>query len=66
MNGNHNDSLSKFWFMVSNAMPPVGFFLYFKYRKQYPNKAKRALTSAMIGIPLALIMGYIINTHILK
>ena len=62
----HNDELSRYWFMVCNAMPPVGFFLYFKHRKQYPNKAKRALTSALIGVPLALVMGYIINAHILK
>ncbi|UOE50880.1 hypothetical protein MTO98_07290 [Mucilaginibacter sp. SMC90] len=66
MKDTHNDSLSMFWFVVSNTMPPVGFFLYFKHRKQSPNKAKRALTSAMIGIPLASIMGYIINTYILK
>ncbi|MBE9663150.1 hypothetical protein [Mucilaginibacter myungsuensis] len=60
------DELSRSWFMVCNAMPPVGFFLYFKHRKQYPNKARRALTSAMIGVPMALVMSYIINTHILK
>jgi hypothetical protein len=60
------DELSRPWFMVCNAMPPVGFFMYFKHRKQYPNKARRALTSAMIGVPMALVMSYIINTHILK
>jgi hypothetical protein len=62
----HKDELSQSWFMICNAMPPIGFFLYFKHRKLYPNKAKRALTSAMIGIPMALVMSYIFNTHILK
>ncbi|NOW96462.1 hypothetical protein [Mucilaginibacter sp. SG564] len=60
------DELSRYWFMVCNAMPPVGFFLYFKHRKKYPNKARRALTSAMIGLPMALVMDYIINTLLLK
>ncbi|MFB0497285.1 RsiW-degrading membrane proteinase PrsW (M82 family) [Mucilaginibacter sp. OAE612] len=60
------DELSRFWFMVSNAVPPVGVFLYFKHRKNHPKKANRALTSAMIGVPMALVMSYIINTHLLK
>ncbi|NII81044.1 hypothetical protein [Pedobacter sp. SG918] len=61
----HKDHLSRFWFIVSNALPPIGFFLYFRHRKAYPNKAKSALTSAMIGMPLALLGGYIMNTFIL-
>ncbi|MGV3461630.1 MAG: hypothetical protein ACO1N9_14370 [Flavobacterium sp.] len=62
---NTNDNLSMPWFIISNAIPPVGFFLYFRHRKQYPNKAKRALTSAAIGVPIALVAGYIMQTYIL-
>jgi hypothetical protein len=60
-----NDNLSQFWFVVSNALPPVGFFLYFKHRMQYPNKAKRALVSALIGIPAGILAGYVLNNYIL-
>jgi hypothetical protein len=63
---NNNDKLSRFWFIVSNALPPIGFFLYFKHRNQYPNKAKSALQSAAIGVPIALVGGYILNNYILK
>lgn len=62
----NNDKLSRFWFIVSNAVPPIGFFLYFKHSNQYPNKAKSALQSAAIGIPIALVGGYILNNYILK
>ncbi|MET0245084.1 MAG: hypothetical protein ABW174_16510 [Flavitalea sp.] len=58
------DQLSRFWFIVSNALPPVGFFLYFKHRKQSPLKARRALTSAAMGIPVAIIGGLIFNNVI--
>lgn len=58
----HKDNLSRFWLLVSNALPPIGFFLYFRHRKTYPNKAKSALTSAMIGVPIAILGGYIVNT----
>lgn len=63
---NHKDELPRLWSIISNAIPPIGFFLYFKHRKQFPNKAKRALTSAVIGVPIALIAGYIINTYVLN
>lgn len=63
---NSNDSLPRFWSIVSNAAPPIGLFLYFRYRKQYPKKAKTALVSALIGIPLAILCGYIMNTYILN
>lgn len=60
------DELSRSWFMVGNAMSPIGLFLYFKHGKQYRNRVKKALTSAMIGVPMALVMGYMINAHLLK
>lgn len=65
-NDNNKDSLSKLWFVLSQMLPPIGFFLYFKHRNQYPYKAKRALTSALIGVPVALVMGYLMNTYILN
>lgn len=58
------DKLSQGGFMLSNILPPFGFFLYFKHRNQYPNKAKRALVGAMIGVPVALIMGFVMNTYV--
>jgi len=62
----NKDQLSRFWFVVSNALPPIGFFLYFKHRRTHPNKAKGALTSAMIGVPIAILGSYIMNTFILN
>ncbi|KMQ65294.1 hypothetical protein ACM39_16565 [Chryseobacterium sp. FH2] len=63
---NDNDSLSRFWFILSNAIPPIGFFLYFKHRNQFPNKAKKALTSAVIGVPIALVLSCVFNNYIIK
>ncbi|NUY81952.1 hypothetical protein HUK80_13695 [Flavobacterium sp. MAH-1] len=63
---NNEDKLSRFWFLFSNMLPPVGFFLYVKHRKRYPNKARTALTSAAIGVPIALLGSYVFNTYILK
>jgi hypothetical protein len=60
------DNLSRFWFMASNAVPPIGFFLYFKHRNHSPNKAKRALQSALIGIPVAIAAGYLMSNYVLK
>lgn len=62
----NKDNLSRFWFVVSNAVPPIGFFLYFRHRKAYPNKARRALTSAVIGVPIAILGGYIMNNFVIK
>ncbi|MFD2582508.1 hypothetical protein ACFSR6_08415 [Pedobacter vanadiisoli] len=62
----HKDRLSRFWFIVSNTLPPIGFFLYFRHRKTYPNKAKRALISAITGVPVTVLGAYIMNTFILN
>lgn len=62
----NKDRLSRFWFVASNALPPIEFFLYFRHRKAHPNKARKALTSAMIGVPIAIIGGYIMNTFVLN
>jgi hypothetical protein len=65
MKSNSNkDKLSNLWFVLSNAIPPIGFYLYFKHRNQFPNKARRAFTSAAIGIVMALAAGYIMNTYV--
>jgi uncharacterized oxidoreductase len=52
--------------ILSNVIPPVGFYLYFKYRNQFPKKAKMALINGMIGIPLGIIGGHILQNYILK
>lgn len=62
----NKDQLSRFWFIVSNALPPIGFFLYFRHKKANPVKARKALTSAIIGVPMAIIGGYIMNTFVLN
>lgn len=62
----NTDNLSKFWFVVSNAVPPIGFYLYFRHRKAHPNKARKVLTSAVIGVPIAILGGYIMNTFVLN
>lgn len=63
---NKKDELSRLWFMVSNAVPPIGFFLYFRHRRQFPNKARKALTSAAIGVPIAMVFSYLFNNYLLK
>jgi len=52
--------------ILSNIIPPIGFYLYFKYRNQFPEKAKMALVNGIIGIPLGIIGGYILQNYILK
>lgn len=63
---NNVDNLSRFWLIASNAAPPIGFFLYFRHRKGFPYKAKRALVSAIAGIPVTVLGSYIMNTYILS
>ena len=65
MSTNNNvDNLSKPWFMIYNIGILIDFFLYFKHRKQFSNKAKRALIGAIIGIPVGLVMKYLTGTYI--
>lgn len=63
-NKDKSDSLPTIWFMLSNAIPPVGVFLWLKHRDKSPNKAKRALLAGLTGIPIGIIAGYIFNNHI--
>jgi len=53
----NDDDLSKILVILSSIIPPLGFFLFFKHKKKSPNKAKKALGSAIIGIPIGFIMG---------
>lgn len=52
--------------ILSNALPPVGFYLYYKFRKVFPKKARTALINAILGIPIGLIGGYVLQTFILN
>ncbi|WP_147273640.1 hypothetical protein [Pedobacter chinensis] len=65
-NDNNKDELSRLWSMLSQMLPPIGFFLYYKHRKPFPNKAKKALRNALIGLPIAIILGYVFNNYIVK
>jgi len=51
------DDLSKQLTIISSIIPPIGFFLFFKYRKNLPNKAKKAFGAGLIGIPIGFVMG---------
>lgn len=64
-NINNNDSLPRFWFALSNMIPPIGFFIYFKHKSQFPKKARKALIAALTGIPIAIVAGYVMNNYIL-
>ncbi|WP_430402843.1 hypothetical protein [Fluviicola sp.] len=50
--------------ILSNALPPVGFYLSYKYRSEFPSKARMALINAVLGIPIGLIGGYLLRTFI--
>lgn len=63
---NNNEKLTALWTILSNALPPIGFFLYFKYRSQFPKKARTALINGIIGIPIAIVGGYIFQNYILN
>ncbi|SFD66939.1 hypothetical protein [Flavobacterium phragmitis] len=65
-NNSTKDRLSNFLFMISQMLPPIGFFLYLKYKSQFPNKAKKALRGALIGIPVGIVMGYLLNNFIIN
>jgi len=60
------DDLNKSLLMISSIIPPIGFFLFFKHRKKYPNKAKKAMGSAIIGIPIGFVMGKYVMPLILQ
>ncbi len=62
----NNEKLSFGLMILSNALPPIGFYLSYRYRNEFPNKSRVALMNAIIGIPIALIGGYLFQTFILN
>ena len=59
----NNDKLPIGLTILSNALPPVGFYLYYRFRKAFPKKARTALINAILGIPIGLIGGYALQTY---
>lgn len=62
----NNDKLPMGLTILSNALPPVGFYLYYRFRKAFPKKARTALINAILGIPIGLIGGYVLQTYVLN
>lgn len=58
-------TLAKPILMVSTMVPPIGFVVFLYLRKTAPKKAKQALRSAFIGVPIAIIMSKYIIPQIL-
>ncbi|WP_057939833.1 hypothetical protein [Algoriphagus resistens] len=58
------DKLSIGLTILSNALPPVGFYLSYRYRTEFPKKSRAALINAIIGIPIGLIGGYLLQTYV--
>lgn len=62
----NNDKLPMGLTILSNALPPVGFYLYYRFREAFPKKARTALINAILGIPIGLVGGYVLQTYILN
>ncbi len=62
----NNDKLPMGLTVLSNALQSIGFYLYFRFRKAFPKKARTALINAIIGIPIGLIGGYVLQTYFLN
>jgi hypothetical protein len=60
-----NDKLPFGLTILSNILPPIGFYLNHKYKNEFPKKARTALVNAIVGIPIGLIGGYLLQTYIL-
>lgn len=60
----NNDKLPLGLTVLSNALPPVGFYLGYRYRKAFPKKSRTAFINAIIGIPIGFIGGYVLQTYI--
>jgi len=59
-----NDKLPIGLTILLNALPPIGFYLSYRYRVRFPKKARTALVNALLGIPIGLIGGYLLQTYI--
>lgn len=62
----NNEKLAKHWALLSQMLPPLGIFLYFRHKNSFPQKSKTALKSALIGIPVGLAVNYLFFKFILK
>lgn len=62
----NNDKLPMGLTILSNALPPVGFYLYYRFKEAFPKKAPTALINAILGIPIGLVGGYVLQTYILN
>lgn len=60
----NNDKLPIGLTILSNALPPVGFYLYYRFNKEFPKKARTALINAVLGIPIGILGGYLLQTYI--
>lgn len=59
-----NDKLPLGLMILSNALPPIGFYLYYKFRGAFPKKSRTALMNAVMGIPIGMMGGYLLQTYI--
>jgi hypothetical protein len=50
--------------VLSNALPPIGFYLSYSYKNSFPKKARTALINAILGRPMGLAGGYLLQTYI--
>ncbi|MPS73773.1 MAG: hypothetical protein E2590_11580 [Chryseobacterium sp.] len=62
----NNEKLATHWTLLSQMLPPLGIILYFRHRNSFPKKAKQALRSALIGIPVGFAVNYLFFKFILK
>jgi|GEM_PF-605677 len=60
----NNDKLSIGLTILSNALPPAGFYLYYRFKKVSPKKARTALINSILGIPIGMIGGYLLQTYV--
>ncbi|MFD2968762.1 hypothetical protein [Sphingobacterium bambusae] len=59
-----NDKLPMGLTILSNALPPVGFYLYYRFGKAFPKKARTALINGILGIPIGTMGGYLLQTYV--
>lgn len=60
----HTEKLPLGLMILSNTVPPIGFYLSYRYRREFPKKARTAFINAMMGIPIGLIGGYLLQTYL--
>ena len=48
--------------ILAFLIPLAGIIMYFKQKEQYPNKAKRYMQLASVGIALGIMSRFLLNT----